>query len=195
MSDDKKQVHNPDAEDQVVHEYDDIQEYDNQLPNWWLATFFGTVIFACVYWFGYHTFQSADLPNAEFAKVVAAQRAAEAERIKQAGTIDDSSLTLLSKDAATVAKGADVFKTNCAVCHKADGSGNIGPNLTDNAWIHGGKPTDIYKTVNEGVLTKGMPAWGGQLGVDKTQSVSAYLLTLKNTNVAGGKAPQGNVEE
>lgn len=180
--------------DEVVHEYDDIQEYDNELPNWWLVTFFGTVVFACVYWFGYHTFQAADLPVAEFEKVVAAQRAVEAERIKSAGVIDDSALTLLSKDTATVAKGQEIFKTNCVVCHRADGGGVIGPNLTDNAWLHGGKPTDIYKTVNEGVTSKGMAAWGGQLGVDKTQSVVAYVMTLKNTNVAGGKAPQGTVE-
>ena len=135
-------------EDQVVHEYDDIQEYDNQLPRWWVATFFGTIVFAAIYWFGYHTFQAGNLPNAEFEKIVAVQRAAEAERIKAAGTIDDSSLTLLSKDAATVKKGEDVFKANCVVCHRADGGGNIGPNLTDDAWLHGGKPTDVYKTVN-----------------------------------------------
>ncbi len=189
--------HGPDSsgEDQVVHEYDDIQEYDNQLPNWWLATFFGTVVFAAVYWFGYHSFQSADLPNAEFEKVVAAQRAIDAERIKAAGTVDDESLTLLSKDSATVAKGAEVFKANCATCHRADGGGNIGPNLTDNAWLHGGKPKQIYTTVNGGVEKTAMIPWGPQLGPEKIQSVSAYVISLRNTNVAGGKAPQGNVEE
>ncbi len=192
MSDEKNQAG---GEDQVVHEYDDIQEYDNELPNWWLATFFGTVVFACIYWFGYHTFQGGDLPNAEFEKYAAAQRAVEAERIKAAGTVDDGALTLLSKDAATVAKGQDTFKANCATCHRADAGGLVGPNLTDDAWLHGGKPTDIFKTVNGGVEKTAMIAWGPSLGQEKVQSVVAYLLTLKNTNVAGGKAPQGNVEK
>ena len=152
--------HEP-GQDEVVHEYDDIQEYDNALPLWWLVTFFGTVIFAIGYFFTYQTFKAADLPNGAFDKEVAVQRAAEAERIKAAGNITGDS---------------------------------IGPNLTDKSWLHGGKPENIYKTVNEGVLTKGMAAWGPVLGTDKTQSVVAYVLTLKDTNVAGGKPAQG-VEE
>jgi cytochrome c oxidase cbb3-type subunit 3 len=182
------------GQDQVVHEYDDIQEYDNALPLWWLVTFFGTAIFAIGYFFVYQTFKAADLPNAAFEKEVAVQRAADAERIKALGNITDDSMLLLSKDATTVAKGKEIFTTNCAVCHRADGGGGIGPNLTDKAWLHGGKPAQIFKTVNEGVPTKPMAAWGPQLGTDKVQSVAAYVLTLKDSNVAGGKAPQG-VEE
>ena len=193
MSD--KEQHDGGGEDQVVHEYDDIQEYDNQLPNWWLATFFGTVVFAAVYWFGYHSFKSADLPNEEFAKVVAAQNAAEAEKVKAAGNLDDAAFVTLSKDPATVAKGADVFKSTCATCHGPNAGGLVGPNLTDNSWLHGGKPTDIYKTVNGGVDKTAMIAWGPTLGQEKVQSVTAYVMTLKNTNVPGGKAPQGTVEE
>jgi len=185
--------HEP-GQDEVVHEYDDIQEYDNALPLWWLVTFFGTVIFAIGYFFTYQTFKAADLPNGAFDKEVAVQRAAEAERIKAAGNITGDSLMLLSKDMATVDKGKQIFTTNCVVCHRADGGGVIGPNLTDKSWLHGGKPENIYKTVNEGVLTKGMAAWGPVLGTDKTQSVVAYVLTLKDTNVAGGKPAQG-VEE
>jgi cytochrome c oxidase cbb3-type subunit 3 len=185
--------HEP-GQDEVVHEYDDIQEYDNALPLWWLVTFFGTVVFAVGYFFAYQTFKAADLPNGAFDKEVAAQRAADAERLKAAGAVNGDSLMLLSKDMATVTKGKEIFTTNCVVCHRADGGGVIGPNLTDKSWIHGGKPEDVYKTVSEGVLTKGMAAWLPQLGPDKTQSVVAYVLTLKNTNVAGGKPAQG-VEE
>ena len=105
----------------------------------------------------------------------------------------------LGRNTATpnAAAGKVTFTANCGTCHtlKASGSvGNIGPNLTDKTWLHGGKPAQIFKTVNEGVLTKGMAAWGPQLGTDKVQNVVAYVLTLKDTNVAGGKAPQG-VEE
>jgi mono/diheme cytochrome c family protein len=93
-----------------------------------------------------------------------------------------------------IEKGRQVFeKMNCVACHTANGGGNIGPNLTDNAWIHGGRATQIYRVVLEGVPAKGMVAWGPQLGDERVQSVVAYVLTLRNTNVPGGKAPQGDV--
>lgn len=202
MSEEKPERESPqphtvdgDYEDRVIHEYDGIQEYDNRLPNWWLYTLFGTVAFAAVYWLGYHTFHSYDLPKAAYDRDVAAANAREAARVRESGPITAAGLVTLSKDASTVGKGKETFTQYCAACHKADGSGNIGPNLTDNAWLHGGAPDKIYATVNEGQPAKGMPAWGPQLGEEKTESVVAYVLTLKNTNVPGGKAPQGTVEE
>jgi cytochrome c oxidase cbb3-type subunit 3 len=98
----------------------------------------------------------------------------------------------LSKNPATVAQGKQVFESTCASCHRADGGGLIGPNLTDSAWLYGSAPTDLWKTVREGVTTKGMPAWGPQLGDERVAAVVAYALTLKDTNVADGKAPQGS---
>ncbi len=85
--------------------------------------------------------------------------------------------------------------TNCAVCHGQEGQGNIGPNLTDNAWIHGGAPMQIFATVWKGVPEKGMVTWGPVLGKERIRSVVAYVLTLRNTNVAGGKPPEGQVYE
>jgi cytochrome c oxidase cbb3-type subunit 3 len=180
--------------DKVIHEYDGIQEYDNELPRWWLYTLYGCVVFAIGYWAAYHSFQSADLPQAAYDKQVAAARAAEAEKIKNLGAVTPEALVTLSKDAATVEKGKQVFASTCALCHRADGGGNVGPNLTDDSWIHGGKPDQIYKTVDQGAAGTAMIAWGGQLGVEKTQAVVAYVLTLKGTNVKDGKAPQGTVE-
>ncbi len=180
-------------QDRVIHEYDGIEEYDNDLPRWWLYTLYGAVVFACVYWLGYHTFKSADLPDAAYEHQLAAERAKEAERIKSQGVVTPAALVLLSKDDATVKKGKEVFTQNCVACHRADAGGNIGPNLTDDTWIHGGKPDEIYKTVTEGVAAKGMPTWGPQLGQERVESVVAYVLTLRNTNVAGGKAPQGDI--
>ena len=183
-----------DAPDTVVHEYDGIQEYDNQLPKWWLYTLYMTVAFAAIYWAGYHSFPSADLPNAAFQHELDAQRAREAEALKKSGAVTGDALALLSKDAATTSKGKEVFVANCAACHKADASGLVGPNLTDNAWLHGGKPEQVYKTINEGYVDKQMPAWGPTLGPERVQAVAAYVLSLRNTNVPGGKAPQGEIE-
>jgi len=182
-------------QDKVIHEYDGIEEYDNRLPRWWLYTLFSSVAFAAAYWAGYHILRSEPLPRAEYDLQLADKRSKDAERIKAMGTITADGLVLLSHDLGTTGKGKETFTTFCTPCHKADGGGNIGPNLTDDHWIHGGKPDQVYKTVNEGVPLKGMLAWGPQLGPEKVQEVVAYVLTLKNTNAPGGKPPQGDLVE
>lgn len=178
-------------EDRVVHEYDGIEEYDNHLPNWWLITLYGAIVFAVFYWFHYEVLHTGPSLAQSYETSVAADRRAAADRARRAGAMTDDALLALSRDPATVQVGRGVFAQNCVACHAANGGGGIGPNLTDGAWIHGGRPTVILRTVNEGVLAKGMPAWGPQLGLDRVQSVVAYVLTLRDTNVPGGKAPQG----
>jgi cytochrome c oxidase cbb3-type subunit 3 len=175
-----------------AHVYDDIVEHDNKLPLWWQLTLYGAVVFALCYWFG-RRLEAIRTPAQAYAQVVAAERAAEAERARARGTIDDGLVVTLSRDPATVAKGKETFATSCAPCHRADGGGNIGPNLTDNYWIHGNLPMDVYRTISQGVPSKGMPTWGPQLGEDRVLGVAAYVLTLRNTNVHGGKAPQGEL--
>ncbi len=183
-----------DTGEPIVHEYDGILEADNRLPRWWLATLYGAIVFAAGYWLYYHTYDRADLPSEEYARVKKGELAAEAERIKQAGDVTDEMLVTLSKDSGTIDQGKAVFDQTCVTCHAAGGVGNIGPNLTDEYWLHGGGPKKIYGTVREGFLPKQMPAWGKQLGEEKTRAVVAYVLTLKNTNAPGGKAPQGEKE-
>ena len=175
----------------VVHEYDDIQECDNQLPRWWLYTLFGTCIFAAGYWLYYHSYAKAPLPSQEYAAAKAEQLAKEAEELKAAGEVTPELLIKLSKDPGTVDQGAKIFANACVTCHAEGGKGSVGPNLTDDYWLHGGKPEEIYKIVREGFLAKQMPAWGKQLGEAKTRSVVAYVLSVKGTNAAGDKAPQG----
>lgn len=181
--------------EKIVHRYGDILECDNRLPNWWLMTLYGAIAFGVFYWFQYHVLHASPSSQEAFQRDMAADYAAAAARARRAGAMTPEALRVLSRDPATVSAGRAVFMQNCVACHGPNGGGLIGPNLTDNAWLHGGSPERVYRTVLEGVTAKGMPAWGPQLGESRVQSVVAFLLTVRNTNVAGGKAPQGTVEE
>ena len=181
----------PDSGSGIVHEYDGIIEQDNRLPRWWVATLLGAMVFAAGYWLFFHTYERAKLPSAAYAEQKAIELAAEAERIKQAGEVTPEMLATLMRDPGTVAQGKEVFEGTCTTCHDVGGRGKIGPNLTDAYWLHGGDPKSIYGTVRDGFLPKQMPAWGKTLGEAKVRAVTAYVLTLRNTDAPGGKAPQG----
>lgn len=180
-----------DGQDQVVHQYDDIQEYDNKLPNWWLFTLYATMVFAVLYWFHYEGFKSGMNPRAAYDAEEAAVNAAIAQKAKTLGTATDETLAQLAKDPATLAQGKEVFGSTCVACHGPNAGGGIGPNLTDDAWLHGGKPANVYKSIRDGWTDKGMAAWGPQLGEERVRAVAAYVVSLRNTNVAGGKVAQG----
>ena len=174
---------------EILHVYDGIEEADNNLPTWWLLTFYGAVVFGLVYWFYYHEYAIGQLQPQKYAAAVAA---AEAER----SIVTDESLDALALDASAVAAGSQTFATQCMACHdtKAQGRVGLGPNLTDKYWIHGGAPTNIHATVTNGVSAKGMPAWAPILGEEGVKQVVAYVLTLRNTEVPGVE-PQGEVWE
>ncbi|NUP11236.1 MAG: c-type cytochrome [Polyangiaceae bacterium] len=174
-----------------MHEYDGIIELDQRLPRWWVYTLFGAIAFAAGYWVYFHSFDRGELASREYGRIKAKEIAEEAERIKQAGTVTPEMLVMLTKDRGTVEQGQELFSQNCVTCHSEGGKGNIGPNLTDDYWLHGGEPMNVYGTIRDGFLSKQMPAWGKQLGEDRVRAVAAYVLTLKGTNAAGGKAPQG----
>lgn len=176
----------------VVHEYDGIEECDNHLPQWWLWTLYGAILFSIGYWFHYQTFKTGLGPTAAYEVEDAALKAAEAEQLKKAGAVTPDLLVKLSKDQATLKQGQDVFKNTCVSCHLETGGGSIGPNLTDGFWLHGAAPDKIYKTIKEGVPAKGMASWGPVLGEERVRAATAYVISIKNTNVAGGKAPQGD---
>ncbi len=182
------------TENKVIHEIDGIEEYDNKLPNWWLYILYGSIVFGLGYWFVYQTAGFADLPGAEYKAEVESAASAQAARAAATPTVTAEALSVLAKDAAAVDKGKQVFGQMCAACHRADGGGLIGPNLTDEFWLHGGAPDKVWKSITQGIKDTGMQAWGAQLGPDRSKAVTAYLMTLRDTNVAAGKAPQGDRE-
>ena len=174
---------------EILHVYDGIEEADNNLPTWWLLTFYGAVVFGLIYWFYYHEYAIGQLQPQKYAEAVAA---AEAER----SIVTDESLDALALDESAVTAGSQIFATQCMACHdsKAQGRVGLGPNLTDKYWIHGGAPTSIHATITNGIAAKGMPAWAPILGEEGVRQVVAYLLTLRNTEVPGVE-PQGEVWE
>ncbi len=157
-----------------AHIYDGIQEYDNRLPNWWLWTFYGSIIFAIGYWF--YDQQSGNALSAD-ARLQQAQAAITARAASQSkGPLTDEQMWALSQEPATVAAGAATFATTCASCHGENLQGKIGPNLTDQVWIHGGTPVEIVHTITTGVGPKGMPTWGPILGAKRINEVAAFIL-------------------
>jgi cytochrome c oxidase cbb3-type subunit 3 len=179
-------------------DYDGVREFDNPLPRWWLMTFYGAIIFAVGYWFYYHTLEAGALPMAEYQAEIkrAAQEedAREAKAIAEGRGITDDQLVAMSHDGDTVKRGEAVFKQNCVVCHGDRGQGVIGPNLTDEYWIHGDKAHEMYQVISNGVLDKGMPAWRPVLGGAKIKDALAFVLTLRDTHVPG-KPPQGKTAD
>ena len=172
------------------HEYDGIQELDNNLPTWWLWTFFITIIFGFIYWLHYDFSKSGPTLDQELAQgmmQVEQNRKKAAEKEDASGGVDEAKL---------IVNGQKIYKNYCASCHNVNGGGSVGPNLTDKYWIHGkGDKESMAKVIEDGVLEKGMPAWKQILKPNDVSSVVAFVMSLKETNVYGGKADQGALVE
>lgn len=174
------------------HNYDGIIELDNSLPPWWVYMFYATIIFSVGYIFYYHF---AGGPN-QLAEYESAIEKAKIEKVamlkKTASNVDENTVTILA-DATDISKGKSSFITKCAACHGQNGEGGVGPNLTDEFWIHGGGIKNIFKTIKYGVQEKGMIAWQAQMQPTEMQQVASFILTLQGTKPANGKAPQGDL--
>jgi cytochrome c oxidase cbb3-type subunit 3 len=172
----------PTEPDVRPHVYDGIREFNNRLPNWWLFTLYATILFWIGYWAYYEWFRVApEGPRSvelAMTRIEAAKLAATA-----AANIDDKSLWEMSRNPVFVDAGRQTFEANCVACHlkslrgKSESPTAIGPDLTDQIWIHGGNPTDLYRTVTQGVPAKGMPTWGPVLGPKRITEAVAYVLS------------------
>jgi len=184
-----------DREEEVAtdHEYDGIRELDNNLPPWWLAGFYISILFAVIYLLRYHVLGTAPLSEEEYKIAMVEAELAKEEYLKTAANlVDESNVEALTEEARLLA-GGEIFAKNCAVCHANDGGGGVGPNLTDAYWLHGNDIKDVFKTVKYGVPAKGMIPWQDQLNAAEMQEVSSYILTLVGTTPANPKEPQGEL--
>ena len=170
------------------HEYDGIREYDNPLPRWWVWMWAGSFFFSVGYFFHYHVSHNGTSVSDGYLADMAEAREAEAKQ-SLAEPVSEDSLGKLMQNPALMTDAKTLFGLRCTPCHGANAQGIIGPNLTDNAWIHGtGKLTDIYGVVENGVAAKGMPAWGRQLTPVELRKLVAYVGTVRGGNVPGKPA-------
>lgn len=173
------------------HEYDGIQELDNNLPTWWVWGFYATIIFAIIYIFNYHILGTSDLQLAEYNKeMVTKQKEVDAYLSKMAMNVDENTAVLLTDD-KDLSVGKTLFDANCIACHLQDGSGSIGPNLTDKNWIYGYNIKDLFKTVKMGT-SNGMPEHNSKLNPVQIQQVTSFVLSMPEKK---GKDPEGELIE
>lgn len=178
----------------MEHEYDGIVELDNPTPAWFMWLFYGTIIFAFVYLLNYHVFKLGKLQDEEYVvEMKQADVAKKAFLAKSANRVDENSVKLTT-DAEVLKAGSALFIQNCVACHGDHAQGIVGPNLTDEYWLHGSKIGDLFKTIKYGVPDKGMISWEKQLSPKQISEVANYIKSLKDTHPANPKAPQGDKE-
>jgi mono/diheme cytochrome c family protein len=274
----------------LEHDYDGIQELDNDLPPWWLYLFYATIIWGIMYLLYFHVLAIGDSSYAEYMKeidpewveshakkagsleyktpffsaagditplsrmeeyeaallesqsgkkrgdldagiedlgfedlIIAAMRIAEPENLTKlqntfpdiwdkaqsvakdetkgemvaaTSVADESEFAMeVLTDEASLSAGGAIFEANCATCHGKFGEGGIGPNFTDEYFIHGGSMKNTVKIIKQGVPAKGMISWRGILKDLQIQQVASYILKLQGTNPPNAKAPQGEKVE
>ncbi|EMR04419.1 cbb3-type cytochrome c oxidase N-terminal domain-containing protein [Cesiribacter andamanensis] len=179
------------AEVMTDHEYDGIRELDNNLPPWWVAMFYATIVFSVVYLAAYHVFGWAPLQDQEYEQeVLAAKLEVEAYLAAKGGALDETNVELLMDETA-LAEGAAVYNSYCGACHGAELQGGVGPNLADSYWLHGGDIKDVFKVIKVGVPQKGMISWQTQLSPEQIQQVASFIISKEGSNPANAKEPQG----
>jgi cytochrome c oxidase cbb3-type subunit 3 len=174
------------------HDYDGIKELDNSLPPWWKYGFYITIVVAFIYIFNFHVSGNGKNPAQEYAaEMEAGKKQEEIYKAKTKDLVDENNVTLA--DASGIAAGKGLYTQSCVACHGANGEGGIGPNLTDEYWLHGGALNDIYKTIKIGYPEKGMQSWQSMYSPVQIKELTSYVRSLLGTKPANPKDPQGNL--
>ncbi|MCU0373493.1 MAG: c-type cytochrome [Ignavibacteria bacterium] len=174
------------------HNYDGIMELDNPPPAWFQFLFYFTIAFAFIYMINYHVLSKQNSSVDEYMQEMAIANAQREELVKTGALINENNVVALT-DQADLDKGKEIYTANCVSCHNVDGGGGVGPNFTDDNWIHGGGIVNVFKTVKYGVPAKGMITWQTQLNPKQIQQVSSYVLTFRGKTPSAPKAPEGPV--
>ncbi|PWV53939.1 cbb3-type cytochrome c oxidase N-terminal domain-containing protein [Chitinophaga sp. S165] len=183
------------VEEDMGHEYDGIRELNNPTPPWWRWSFYCSIVFAFVYIWRFQIAHSAPSQLEELAIAEADAKEAKEEYLKNAANnIDENNVTLLTA-ADDIAGGQKLFSTSCAPCHGAQGQGVVGPNLTDDYWLHGGQVKAVFTTIKYGVPEKGMKSWKDDFSPKQLAMLTSYIKSIHGSNPPDPKEPQGALEK
>jgi len=182
-------------EDKVLHELDGIKEYDNPMPGWLMAIWWGSLVFAAAYLMFYALSFGEGTMEAEYRQQTQQSVAAVQAYFDANPLVPPKPAELLAGagNAAIVETGAARFAKSCAPCHGPQAQGLIGPNLTDDHWLHGGSVEQIFQTVAKGWPAKGMPPWGRALRPEELSALVSYIRSLQGSNPPNPRAPEGEV--
>jgi cytochrome c oxidase cbb3-type subunit 3 len=174
------------------HNYDGIRELDNNIPPWWTVTFIATIIFAGIYLYRYHIAHSAPLSHEEY-EIAMKEAGLEKEALlkSEANKVDENTVKML--DAAGIEAGKNTFIKTCAPCHGPDGQGIVGPNLTDDYWLHKGSISDIFRSIKYGWVEKGMKSWKDDFSPMQIAQLASYVKSLRGSNPPNAKDKQGDL--
>lgn len=179
------------ADIDLGHDYDGIRELDNRLPPWWLYGFYLTILIGGVYLWRFHVSHTGPSSEEEYKTAIAQADLKIQQYLKARGeSVDENTVTLLTAP-ADIAEGKAMFIKSCASCHKPDGAGDVGPNLVDDYWMHGGDVKSIFKVVRYGI--NAMPQWQNSYSNKQIAQLTAFIKSINGTKPAGAKAPQGDL--
>jgi cytochrome c oxidase cbb3-type subunit III len=185
------------ADIMLDHNYDGIKELDNSLPPWWKYGFILTIAVACIYLLHFHVFGTGQNPTEEYAaEMKRAKIENEIYEAKNKDKIDENKVPMA--DAAGIAIGQQLFEANCVACHLKGGAGSqdpvsVGPNLTDDYWLHKGSLNDIYTTIKNGYPDKGMQAWNTKFNPKEMSQLASYIKSIRGAKIPNAKLPQGDM--
>lgn len=166
------------------HEYDGIRELDNHMPRWWVLGFYFTIVFALVYMVYYHM---AGGPSSD--QEYQAEMASSPQKAAAVAAVADAGLRPLT-DTASLTAGAKLYVAQtCSACHSANLGGLVGPNLTDDHWIHGCDYATVMNNVKRGFQQKGMMPYGNgkPLQESELQQLVSYIFSQRGSNPPGAK--------
>ncbi|MGD9903922.1 MAG: c-type cytochrome [Vicinamibacterales bacterium] len=181
-------------EDKVLHELDGIKEYDNPMPGWLMAIWWGSLVFSAAYLMYYALSFGEGTMDAEYRQQTAAAVGEVQAYFDANPLVPPTPAELLGGAAnpAVVGLGASRFARSCAACHGELAQGLIGPNLTDDRWIHGGSVEQIFQSVAKGWPAKGMPPWGRAVPPEELAALVSYVRSLQGSNPPNPRAPEGD---
>ncbi|MCF3108525.1 c-type cytochrome [Niabella sp. CC-SYL272] len=174
----------------VGHSYDGIRELDNATPPWFTIAFVASIVFGIGYLWRYHVLHAAPNQYEEYEIAVTKSNLKLAAYMKSKGDAVNEN-TVVMADAAGIEAGKKLFMNNCTACHGNAGQGGVGPNLTDDYWLHGGAIGDVFKTIKLGVVEKGMMSWKDVFSAEQIAEIASYIKSIHGSNPAGAKEPQG----